>query len=443
MSNMSLTDFTGTDDTKNTTESTGSTETSKVGTDQTEGTQKDNTETPEIPISDTEVQESHTKSGFCKVPTHYPTEEIKELADQTNTKSLQTSDGPVTPTFATIAGDGHMGVSDGIENKEAVLSVLQKLTDLPVILSGGGMNTPMGSGAVYGRVKDTTECENAVQPHIEEVYRLRKTAKDKIRKPKLRSYTIEVPTSKSDCRQAITALSEWEQGKIDYLDPTKKRKASQIREQIHGFSRLKPGDKIDVPCYSTTLDVISKPFVTHAVIPRMNFKDKTREVIAITVSNPRGGYYQIGLSTSVSITSKTALTCFMSSSDSSPPKPNTAFTRDNKFSVTEVNITTIPDPSYPDVVEPDKEVMESPLPEPRLQKSIDDLKGVGEKTVHKIFKITEKRSSAHTIAHSIFNEQNMHPNTLPQIRQVLDSLPNSKSIYDQLESLAVKTKVPQ
>lgn len=380
--------------------------------------------------------EAPTTNEFKETPSDYPTTTIKELANSTETGKLQTTDCVVSPTFASVAGEGHMGSPSPIENKQSVLKVLQRLTDLPVVLTGGGMGTPMGAGAVYGKLTKVTECENTVKVHVEELYRISGRNRDRTHKSKIGSYCISVPITKNDCRATIKALSEYAQNKTEYLDPAKKEKKDKINRYLKTFDDLEPGDKITIPTYTTRLDVVSKPYKTHVSIPRTNGEDRKREVTSIVVNNPNGGFYQLGLSTSTSIKSNQSLTCYVSSSKSTAVTPNTTFTRDTKFNIADAEIKKIPNPVDPTVINPDEEILNSPLPEPRLQKNMNDISGVGQKTTRRLFKITENRHSAHTIAHSIFNDENLHPKSLDEIMDVIDSLPSSEQVYEQLKSIA-------
>lgn len=365
----------------------------------------------------------------------YPADQIGELAQGSIDTTLCVENGTVDPTFVTIAGEGGMGTKQSITSPDAVFTIASACLGKPVLITGGGMNTPMGSGAVFGRLTDVVEESDTVQVTVDELYHRNGTARTDSRSRTLGSYELSVPATERDCIKAIQALSLWETDEIDYLNPVKRHREQVACEQIDQFKALSPADKIDTPEYSTTLEVVSEPYETHAVIPRGTLNDRTVRVLSVSVSNPRGGYYQLGIGLGSQSRPGTEIpTCYISTSYKSPPTPNTAFTRESRFDSTEIEVTPIDHPPNPEVVEPNEEVMNSPLPEPRMRTPLDEIDGIGETTARKIRRKADEKVSAESVAHTLFGEGDTHQASQRGIRSVLESLPNSDRIFKQLES---------
>lgn len=379
-----------------------------------------------------EVDSSNTEFAS---PDSYPDGDIESLSDGEITVNLCTPDGTVSPTFLTIAGSGGMGASKPVEYADAVAATVERCIGLPVLVTGGGMNTPMGSGAVLGRLLDVDRSENNISIELRELYQQRGVSHQETRTVRLGAYELSLPQSARDCQDATTALAAWENGEIEYVNPVERRKHEVVRERLETFEGLSPADKLETPEYATRLEVVSEPFETHAVIPRGTLSNRTVEVLAVAVNNPNGGYYQLGVEQpSSGMRTKEIPTCYMSGSQQSPPTPNTAFTRDAKFSSTDLEVTSIDHPPDPEVIPPDQEVLESPLPEPRLRTSVDELDGVGEKTAMKLHRATDERVSAESLAYTMFGDGDIHSSSRRGVEKILKSLPQTDQIYDQLET---------
>lgn len=380
----------------------------------------------------TEVDASDTEFNS---PDPYPRDDIEALSTGEITVNLCTPGATVSPTFLTIAGSGGMGASKSVENPDAVASTLNASIGLPVLVTGGGMNTPMGSGAVLGRLVDFERTEDNISIEMKELYQQRGASRQEMRTARLGAYELSLPESASDCQNAITALVAWEEDEVDYLNPVERQKHEIVHERLETFAELSPADKLQTPEYSTRLEVVSEPFETHAVIPRGTLSNRTVEVLAVTVNNPNGGYYQLGIEQGTSTARMNEIpTCYLSTSTQSPPTPNTAFTRDAKFSSTELEVTPIEHPPDPEIVPPDEDVLNSPLPEPRLRTSIDEIDGVGEKTAMKLHRATDNRVSAESLAYTMFGDGDIHTHTLREIEGILDSLPRKEQVYERLKT---------
>lgn len=383
-----------------------------------------------------EPDESVYEGTEFTVPiSEYPKQAIDELKSASIEATLCIVGGTVTPTFATIAGLGGMGGRKPIEKPDAVHSVAADCVGLPVVITGGGMNTPMGSGAVFGRLTDIKYDGGTLQVTTCELYHQHGTARADEQTRTLGSYQLSVPATRTDCVDAVRALAPWEAGDLEYLNPIERNQHERSTRLIESFEALSPADRLDTPAYSTTLEVVSEPFETYAVIPRGTLGERPVEVLAVTVSNPRGGYYQLGIGTDGRIRrGSDTPTCYISHSASTPPTPNTAFTRDKTFASADLDVTPIDHPPDPEVVPPDETVLNSPLPEPRMRTSLETIDGIGEKTARKIRRAADERVSADSLAYTLFGEGDTHQEAIRAIKTILNRLPKHEDIYQQLES---------
>lgn len=381
-----------------------------------------------------ECKSDITTSEFGK-PTKIPEAQIQAVTDGEITANLCLPGDTVSPTFATVAGRGGMGNTKKIKNPSEILEIVELCQDLPVMITGGGMNSPMGGGAIFGKLLSGRRVKETIQVKTEEIYREHGPSRSETRFRRLGSYQLSIPKTKTDCRKAIQAFSAWENNEIEYLNPVKRQKKEIVNERIETFEKLSPADKINTPEYATTLEVVSDPYETYAVIPRGTLSNRTIKVLSVVVSNPRGGYYQLGIDkTTVSQPGNEIPMCYMSGSSSTPPTPNTAFTRDTKFSSTDVEIVPIKHPPDPKVVPPNEEVLNSPLPEPRMQTPLQELDGIGEKTARKVRQKCDERVSAESLAYTMFENGDIHRESLRGVKSILESLPQTDSIYEQLKN---------
>lgn len=399
-----------------------------------DGAESEQPSSPDQPSAGREERTVDTSGTEFGAPEQFPGEDIGTLSSGEITVNLCTPDDTVSPTFQTIAGDGGMGASKSVDDPSAVADVLADCVGLPVLVTGGGMSTPMGSGAVLGRLLDYSQSDGDIRVELKELYRQQGRSRRETRTRRIGAYEVSLPASAGDCRDAIAALVAWERDEVEYLNPRERQKNELVHERLEMFRALSPADKVETPEYATRLEVVSEPFETHAVIPRGTLSDQTVEVLAVVVNNPNGGYYQLGIDHGESVTRGSEVpTCYLSASSQSPPTPNTAFTRDAKFSSTDLEVTPIEHPPDPEVVPPDEDVLESPLPEPRLRTSIDDIDGVGEKTAMKLHRATDERVSADSLAYTMFGDGDIHTASLREIEDVLDSLPRKEQVFEQLK----------
>ena len=377
------------------------------------------------------------KSSFSRPCEDYPESTIDELAESAIEPLLCVQDGVVEPAFASVVGRGGMGAQKPIDNPDAAHAVAEACIGFPVVITGGGTNTPMGSGAIFGRLTDVERDDDTISVTVYELYHQNGSARREEQARTLGSYRLSVPATRQDCADAVEALSQWESGEIDFLNPAARQSHELSVKQTELFEGLSPADRVDTPAYSTTLEVVSEPFETYAVIPRGTLNERTIKVLSVVVSNPIGGYYQLGIDMSSKPGSKpntNVPSCYLSHSQGHPPSPNTAFTRDTSFASTDLDVTPIDHPTDPTVVPPDEDVLQSPLPEPRMQTALEEIDGIGEKTTRKIRKQAGERVSAESLAYSLYGDGDTHQDSVGAIQQAIDRLPGSEDIYGQLES---------
>lgn len=376
-------------------------------------------------------------SSFSRPCEDYPESTISELAESAIEPLLCVQDGIVEPAFASVAGRGGMGARKPINNPDAAHAVAEACIGLPVVITGGGANTPMGSGAIFGRLTGVERDDDTISVTVYELYHQNGSARREEQARTLGSYQLSVPATRQDCTTAIKALSQWESGEIDFLNPAARQGHKLNVKQTDLFEELSPADRVDTPAYSTTLEVVSESFETYAVIPRGTLNERTIKVLSVVVSNPIGGYYQLGIDISSKPGSKpntSVPSCYLSHSQGHPPSPNTAFTRDTSFPSTDLDVTPIDHPTDPTVVPPDEDILESPLPEPRMQTALEEISGIGEKTTRKIRKQAGERVTAESLAYTLNGNGKTHQESVGVIQQVIDRLPSSENIYEQLES---------
>jgi hypothetical protein len=377
--------------------------------------------------------------AFHKPPSDYPTPRISELAQSKHSIRLWVNNAEHTVAFAMIGGTPGMEPNHNPSKTSALKQFLQKWRDRPIVISGGGSNTPMGHGRSLCRLNHVEKADKEVHINTEEIYYEDGTVTKEERRRRIGPYQIGVPVTESDYVTLIAGLSAWEKDDVEYLNPNRAKKANRHCEIQKQFDALSPGDRLNIPVYETDLEVVSNQFDTHAVIPRGTLSSQTVAVRSIVVSNPRGGYYQLGLETAGK--PDTIQSCYIGISNHHPPSPNTAFTRDNRFSADEVSVTPIPNPTDQMVVEPDEDVLDSSLPEPRLQTRISEIDGVGEKTEQKLRDYFERRVTVERLAYSVFGPGEPSTGTADDVLSVLEGLPQNESVISHLRSHELATRV--
>jgi hypothetical protein len=398
----------------------------------------DNSNTPKPLDSEFDPERSEFNRA---VENQYPAASISTLSEGEVTSNLCLENGTTSATYSVIAGSGGMGSGRQIKNPADVFHTAIQCKSLPVMIMGGGMSTPMGSGATAGRLEsvskltDDTGNISGVKVEVVELYQQQGRARRETRVFTIGSYQLLLPTTAGDAKKASAALTAWEQDRIDYLDPQKRQKHTLAENRRELFQLLTPADRIEIPVYESQLEVISEQFDTYAVRPRGTLSNEYTKVQSVTVNNPNGGYYQLGMEqpTLPESTNPEIPTIYISVSCNSPPTPNTAFTCDGRFSSTEVEVTPIKHPPNPTVIDPDTDILESPLPEPRLRTPLEEIDGIGEKTSLKLSKaVGRDHISAESVAHTLFNNGSIHEDATGDIERILSSLPKTDSIYSQI-----------
>lgn len=368
-------------------------------------------------------QENHPSSLFT-LPQPYPTDEIERLSHNTDTAELyHKHGGPVSIEFAAVAGQEVMGTAGLINDQHAVHSFLDHVTGAPVIMSGGGMNSPLGNGLVYGTLTSADLYEDTVKVDVDQHFALNGTPRDQTRTYALGAYRISLPKTQVDCENFITVLNQYIHNEIEHLIPRRQKHHERIQKAHETLDHIRPGHVISVPPYETPVTVRSDQFKTYVVIPRRSSQDKTIPVTGFTVNNPRGGYYQIGYRKVESKHDPKKITCYISSSNSTPPQPNTSFRHTETFAGTDISIEDQTNLDESDLVHPDESILESPLPHPAVQTSITDVDGVGSTLYSKLFQHTSSGYSltAEQIAHTLYNVRDFADQDYQAVNQILPS----------------------
>lgn len=381
-------------------------------------------------------------------PDTYPKEDIQAQKAETTTYELCIPDGTVTPTFAPVAGSGGMGPT-GIDNPEEILSITQQLHGAPIILSGGGMSMPGGSGRLFAQLLDSEQIDQltndpdaepsqSIRISCNPLYRQQGDVRRDERSAVLGSYSLSVPVTREDSMLASQALSAWTDDRVEYLSPESRAAAARASELMQTLTSLTLGDCIQTPAYKTPLTVISELHHTHVRISRMTGDDKLTPVSSVILNNPRGGTYQFGFQTSRSSTDPP--TCYLGRSRSTPPTPNTSFRRDSKFSATRLKIVSSTNNLEPEqIVSPDTDIQESPLPEPCLRVNLSDIEGIGDKTARKAFSQLGT-TDAHELAYNLYGSGNDIPKA--NIVRVFDGLPSKSAVLNRLKEIVEEIDEP-
>lgn len=382
--------------------------------------------------------------GFDEPPDPYPETLIAKQSLREFKHSFQSGNDFVTPEFSTVAGTGGMGSGKQIDDIPAVVETIFPLIDGPVIITGGGMNTPMGAGFVLGKLVDISETDATVKVTVERYYSPNKNLRDKLNITSesrtsaynLGAYEISVPQTPDDYTKLTDAVTRWLTSGDFHLDP-KKQQIKEAREDTYDeFDALTPGDTINTPAYSTALVVVSHVFDAHVILPRGQFDDVIIQVRSVTVSNPRGGYYQIGIEHPSETKRDDSLpTWFISSSSSSPPTPNTAFRRDERFDTESVHIITDETNQDIEIVEPNEDVLNSLIPDPKTHDSLTTIDGIGEKTSRELFMETEGKLSVENVAWTLFGTEQPLIQDVEVIRSTLEGLPRGNQILTDLKEV--------
>lgn len=399
--------------------------------------EQDDSETSPHPLDEEDI---HPENPSLTTPVGYPESLINQQADGTITVPMCLPNGETTAEFTVIGGSGGMGPGSPLESPEETAEIIQKLVNAPCILSGGGMGAVGGSGFELGQLVGvdadlTTDCQSddgSVRVTINQLFKPNGRTRDRNRRARLGSYELAVPVTKSDCEAAVEGLSAWKNDEVDHFFPGDREAAEESNRLESRFEDLKPGDTVEVPAYSTTLTVISEPYETYVTIPKIDFGDKHYSVTSVTVDNPRGGFYQLGIRSRSDATK--APMCYLSGSSSSAPSPNTSFRRDEKFSAQKVEMENGTRDETAKTVGPDEEVLNSPLPERCVRTSLSDIDGVGEKTARTIRSELDHRVDAHKLAYSLHTDEGPYHGA--DVHRALNGLAAKSKILDKVEEIA-------
>jgi hypothetical protein len=356
---------------------------------------------------------------------------------------MNTPDGKTEVSFCTVTSGVKMGAGNPVDNPEELYKLLSMLEHSPGNLTGGGMATPMGDGHVLVQLSGSRKEDNTLFVEHQKLWAAAKPTRyldtTRSREIKLNSYELRLPETAEDAKTVVSAVTAFHSGELQNIDPERHQLYETVKEYTDVAESLSPGDVIDTPEYATTLSVCSEPFETYTITNKVH-GDVHKPVVAVTVSNPRGGFYNFAVEqkSDISRRSPELHTCHLGRSKSSPPAPNTPFYAESSFSIGTATISS--GTKDVTVIEPDEEFIDSPLPHPRIQTPLTSIGGVGEKTVHKLIRSTstDHKLTAEIIAHDYFISNDHLDESLHTIIKELKSLPRSKEIFESLETHSEK-----
>lgn len=385
----------------------------------------------------TDNNSSDSTAIFNAPPPEYPVEAIHQQESGSIDINLctATTDTPIQSTMSIIGGEGGFGSRQKVANPDETYEILKQLIGGPAYLGGGGSLTTEPN-VKLGLLTSVDTHNDSLKIGFKELYK-QSPHHSHLREREiiLGSWIIAVPQNITDYKAATIALTDWDNDTIPYLNPRKKQINARAEEAIEIFNSLTPADKITIPVYNSRLEVISEGFETHAISQRGTLSNKRYPVKAITVDNPNGGFYQLGAHIPESAPEEIP-TCYISRSQSSPPTPNTAFSVEDSFKLDELDYMEIPNPPNPTCIPPDTDILESPLPEPRLRRSLTDIDHIGEKTQWKLSKACDDRVSPETIAYSVCGEGDVHSKPeQKEILEIINTVPHSETIINQLKDI--------
>lgn len=425
------------------------------------------------------TKEDPDNTDLYEIPQPYPANEIcdhfdiddpldVDTADSDNlfTINLDTEDGEVSVTFARIAGKGGMGAVSTDNTKDAA-DLLEQCIGAPILKTGGGMIT--GKQAyTFGSLDDITYVEPSegdtndslsitVSPHHNTENSIRRDT----RTYRIGSHIVSVPVTMRDAVNLSKAIHAVRDNKIEFINPNANRQAEEIYEHLKTLTSLSPGDTIETPAYKTDLTIQSYVWETVASISTFRGR-KSIDVLAYSVSNPRGRDYLLGMaiprgyslvkeenpdekhSTYSFERDKNGrqLTSYpkahLSSPQGSNPPPNTPFSASESMSIK--NIIPTENSETPDPIGPNEDLLNHPLPPRQKRMSLSDIEGVGEKTEKRLFTElpTGEPKDAHALAYAIHcpnPDEEILSYTPADVNSVLKNTPNKSDIYEELERL--------
>ncbi|MEZ3117875.1 hypothetical protein RYH80_18310 [Halobaculum sp. MBLA0147] len=320
---------------------------------------------------------------------------------------LPTPTGFTDITIRKVAGQGGFGVRDIEQDPEALHPLLSRLKGIPVIIEGGGQLSRMDDDLRVGVLSDASITDNRLQISFTQVKHSSSTPgldsiEDKTRK--LGSYKLFIPTTLWDAACLSRAIRDLQSERIPTLTANDVRAMRGGDKYEATLSDLSPGDRLSTDAYETDLIVISDTTQTDIRVTTAR-GERVHRVTTVTVTNPRGGYYQFGWRRPGPYTHPT---CYLSRSQNTKPAPNSPFTADHTFADFDPVAVTTGD-EYPTYVPVDTDREESPLPSKFRTQSLTDLDGIGENTMRTIVREAPRYedyslSSAHELAYLLFGD---------------------------------------
>jgi len=278
--------------------------------------------------------------------------------------------------FVRVAGNGGMGPSE-LDAPEEAAATLTDTVGSPVVLSGGGR--VVGDQRYgFGSLESVTTEGDSIRVEIDENHAINGRHKDDPRTPILGSWQVFIPTTVREAETTASALRAYRTGETDHFGASERRRANKRERIYERFWSLSPGDTVSTPAYATDLTVISHSYDVWATGTSTLRGTTDKQVHAVVLSNPRGGFYQLGIQQSCS--NDELPTCYLSRSLKHVPTPNTEFTVEDRFSADDCEVENGSPADDAPLAIPDREVAESPLPPKCRHNTLCDFDGIGDNT---------------------------------------------------------------
>lgn len=438
-----------------------------------------NTQKPPTDTTSSQSDEPTDYTNIYQIPQPYPSNALCDHfdiddpldvdtsdSDRLFTLKLDTENGEVSVTFAQIAGKGGMGMVN-TENTKQKANLLAKFTGAPILKSGGGMITGK-QNYTFGRLDgmsytaaEEDDTEDSITATVSPHHHTGKSVRRDTRTYRIGSHIVSVPVTMRDAKNLSKAIKAVLQNRVEYINAHANRKAEEIFDHLKTLISLSPGDTIETPAYKTDLTIKSYAWETVSSISSFRGR-KSVDVLAYTVSNPRGRDYHLGIaiprgysliknknpdqahSTYSFKRDKNGrqLTSYPKAHLSSPqkttPTPNTPFSASESMSTESIIPTQ--NSETPDPVGPNEELLNHPLPPRQKRTNLSGMDGVGEKTERRLF--TElpagEPKDAHALAYAIHcpnPDTDIVSYTAADVNSVLKNTPNKNAIYEELERL--------
>jgi hypothetical protein len=334
-----------------------------------------------------------------------------------------------TVRFARVAGEGGVGRSE-LDAPEAAAATLTDAVGSPAVLTGGGR--VVGDQRYgFGSLESVTAEGDSIRVEIDEKHAINGRPKDDPRTPILGSWQVYLPATGAEAETIANAIRAYQTGETDHFRASQRRRANKRERLYERFRSLSPGDTVSTPAYATDLTVISHSYDVWATGVSTLRGSTDKQVHAVVVSNPRGGFYQLGIQQSCS--DDELPTCYLSRSLKHVPTPNTEFSVEDRFTADDCAVEGgSPADDAPFAI-PDRAADESPLPAKCRRESLRDFNGIGENTAREVFK-TAGTTCAHEIAYALYGEGDVDA-AAGAVAEAIKTSPKHNEVFNRLKDI--------